>query len=286
LTPPEEGKRSVSFNLSNSNSINSTLNIPKDLIEFAVSPAESIDIAIRDLSQDICVAMVDRDTEMKDLFIRNQEFFDTVKQSIFEDDESWEEFLKVLYSKREEKPDSEWMDSISEFLSANPPLLVNFKQIIGYYENDDDNDDHDHDDNIQEYEEEPYPDSCIIDQNTYVDITPIRDHPRILENLEKSYPQFFINAQHELGNERQRRGSASVLGGNHLCNDNPLLHPNVSSEEPSTTLYDEFKRILFTPRSEMSDVEWETAIYECLDPWPHLVAHLEEILVYEIEQYQ
>ncbi|CAI2174046.1 10977_t:CDS:1 [Funneliformis geosporum] len=272
LTPPEE-KRSVSFDLSTL-----TLAIPNDVNTIATSPSESIDIPARELSQDIMVALVERDTEMRELFICNQDFFDMVKQSTFEDDDAWNEFLELLYSKREDKPDSEWMNSISESLSANPPLLVTFKQIIGFY---------DDDDTQQEFEDSYSPEiSGTSNDEGFIDITPIRGFPKIMENLEKSYPQFFINAKNILGKERQRRGS--VLGGNHLLdNDNPLLHPNIENHSPeasSETLYEEFKRILLTPRSEMDDNEWETAIYECLDPWPQLICQLEDIILYEISE--
>jgi len=289
MTPPDEKQRSVSFDLSMN-----TLSIPNDtfLNRFATSPSESIDISVRDCSEEIFVALIERDTEMKELVNRYKEFFDMVKQSIFEDDEKWDEFLKVLYSKREDISDSKWMESISKFLSDNPHFLANFKQITGYYENLDDDDC----DYIQEEQEDRYT-SCMMNDSVYVDITPIRNFPHVLEDLEKSYPQFFINAENELGKfgkERSRRGS--TLGRNHLSNDNPLLHPNVedqpsdsssddgSSDDSSETLYDELKRILITPRSLMDDVEWETAINECLDPWPQLLEQLEEVFIGEIKQ--
>jgi len=291
LTPPEE-KRSVSFDLSIR-----TLSIPKDINYyngFAASPADSIDISVRDCSEEMLVSLKERDTEMKELVICNKEFFDTVKQSIFEDEESWKEFEKVLYSKREEIPDCEWMESISKHLSDNPQLLANFKQITGYYESDiDDNSENNIDEIQDDYDDNDYgytSESCLMDSTTYVDIAPIRNYPHVLENLEKSYPQFFINANQELGKlgkERSRRGS--TLGGNHLSNDNPLLHPNVEDHQPSNdssvTLYDEFKRILVTPRSEMDDFEWETAINEILDVSQSLLEQFYEIIIQEINQY-
>ncbi|CAG8569366.1 18718_t:CDS:2 [Rhizophagus irregularis] len=224
-TPPsDEEKRSVSFDPSVK-----TLSIPKDFSYsngFINSPSESIDISVRDCSEEMLVSLKERDTEIKDLVVHNQEFFDTVKQSIFEDDETWEKFEKVLYSKREEIPDY---------------------------------------------------------------ITPIRYYPHALENFEKSYPQFFINAKQELGKlgkERSRRGS--TLGRNHLSNDNPLLHPNIEDHQPlndsSVTLYDELKRVLVIPRDEMDDFEWETAINEILDVSPPLLEHFYEIVIEEINQ--
>jgi len=291
LTPPsDEEKRSVSFDLSVR-----TLSIPKDLSYyngFATSPAESIDISVSDCSEEMLVPLKERDTEMRELVISNKEFFDIVKQSIFEDEISWEEFEKLLYSRREEIPDIEWMESITEQLFNNPQLLVQFKQITGYYESDDNNDESDDIDEIREEHDNDYgyaPESCLMDDTTYIDITPIRNYPHVLENLEKSYPQFFINANQELGKlgkEKSRRGS--TLGRNHLSNDNPLLHPKVEDHQPSddssVTLYDEFKRILVTPRNEMDDFEWETKINEILDVSQPLLEHFYEIIVQEINQ--
>lgn len=228
-------------------------------------------------------------------------FLIKLNKFFFEGEESWNNFLKVLYLKREEKSDHQWMDKISEFLSNNPPFIATFKQIIGYYENDDDasdnvdnniNNDANNDaddindvdidaDNIQdEYEYE----SCMMNDAGYVDITPIRRFPMKLESLETKYPDFFSKAKQLLNQERQRRGSAgSALGGNHLSDDNPDLHPvEVQSEESTETPFDEFKRILTTPISDMDDVDWETIIYECLDPFPELVDGFEYMICYEI----
>lgn len=289
-TPPsDEEKRSVSFDPSVR-----TLSIPKDFSYsngFLNSPSDSIDISVRDCSEEMLVSLKERDTEIKDLVVRNQEFFDTVKQSIFEDDETWEKFEKVLYSKREEIPDCEWMESISKYLADNPQLFITFKQITGYYESDE-NDSDDIDEVREEYDDDDYgytSESCAMRNESYVDITPIRYYPHALENFEKSYPQFFINAKQELGKlgkERSRRGS--TLGRNHLSNDNPLLHPNIedhqSPNDSSVTLYDELKRILVIPRDEMDDFEWETAINEILDVSPSLLEHFYEIIIEEINQ--
>lgn len=284
-TPPsDEERRSVSFDLSVK-----TLSIPKDLSYyngFATSPVESIDISVSDCSEEMFVPLIERDTEMKDLVVRSKDFFDTVKTTIFEDEKSWEEFEKVLYSKREEIPDGKWMEIISEHLSI-PHLLANFKLIIGYYESDDNNVDNEGIDEIRDDLDNDYGyEPCLMDDTTYVDITPIRNYPHALENLEKSYPQFFINANQELGKlgkERSRRGS--TLGHNHLSNDNPLLHPKAEDHQSSgVTLYDEFKRILVTPRSEMDDVEWETKLNEILDVSQSLIEHFYEIIIQEINQ--
>ncbi|CAG8791731.1 7764_t:CDS:2, partial [Racocetra persica] len=219
---------------------------------FLDSPgASSIDISVRDLTSDILVALVDRDVEIKDLFVRNQDYFDFVKQTAFSSNVRWQEFLNVLFSPREKIPDFDWMNTISKLLS--PPLLVKFKVIVG-----------------------PIGD---------MDIASIRDYPKSLEYLEKSYPQFFVNARQVLSLENHRKGS--ILGGNHLTDDIPLQSENdtiVNGNNSVTTLYDEFKRILLCPRSEMDDVEWDISIYELLDPWPLLVAQFEEIIAQEIKE--
>ncbi|CAG8683608.1 15474_t:CDS:2, partial [Cetraspora pellucida] len=186
---------------------------------FLDSPtASSIDISVRDLNSDILVALVDRKVEIKDLFVRNQDYFDFVKQTAFSSNDRWQEFLDVLFSPRGQIPDFDWMNTISELLS--PQLLVQFKVIVG--------------------------------------------------------------------RERHRKGS--FLGGNHLTDYIPLqsendtiVNSNNSVSEP-TTLYNEFKRILLCPRSEMDDVEWDISIYELLDPWPQLVAQFEEIIAHEINE--
>ncbi|CAG8734748.1 306_t:CDS:2 [Cetraspora pellucida] len=217
---------------------------------FLDSPtASSIDISVRDLNSDILVALVDRKVEIKDLFVRNQDYFDFVKQTAFSSNDRWQEFLDVLFSPRGQIPDFDWMNTISELLIYTCGT-----------------------------------DNPIGD----MDIASIRDYPKSLEYLEKSYPQFFENAHQILSRERHRKGS--FLGGNHLTDDIPLqsendmiVNSNNSVSKP-TTLYDEFKRILLCPRSEMDDVEWDISIYELLDPWPQLVAQFEEIIAHEINE--
>ncbi|CAG8459753.1 10800_t:CDS:2 [Cetraspora pellucida] len=233
---------------------------------FVTSPTDSsIDISVRDLKSDesdaVLVALVDREIEMKDLFIKNEEYFEMVKNSIFSSEENgeWQEFLTILYSPRDRIPDLEWMNKISGFLEMNPQLLANFKEMVGFYDN---IEDHMTTSEINEdYEDEAY--TLTNDEITdIVDIISIRDRPKILENILNSYPQFFINAQQVMSQVQKRPGN----------------HDNNGS------LYDEFKKILTCPRSEMSDDEWEIAIYECLDPWPQLVAQFEEIVAYEINE--
>ncbi|CAG8513505.1 4877_t:CDS:1 [Diversispora eburnea] len=328
----EEKERAVGFLVpddeSNTNEVTEELNdenpdssymvaTPPIQDEFFIgSPTTSIDISVRDLNSDILVALVDRATEMKDLFNRNKEYFDLVQQSIFSPDENeWNQFLNILYSPRDERSDGEWMSAISEYMEPNPTLLVTFKEIVGYNEIENDDDDFSsiiNDNNLDENDineendvDEGYNPfdyySSTFEENDIglLDICAIRDYPKILENLETSYPQFFINAKQELSQETKRRGS--ILGGNHLSQSR---HSSCSSpacslnggfnfgggkiittdltEEPATTLNDEFKSILVASREEISDEEWEIAIYECLDPWPQLVAQFEEIIKYEI----
>ncbi|CAG8461873.1 12459_t:CDS:2 [Dentiscutata erythropus] len=242
---------------------------------FLDSPtSSSLDISVRELHSDILVALFDREAEIKDLFVRNQDYFDFVKQSAFSSDDRWQEFLNILFSPRKQISDTDWMDTISELLS--PPLLVQFKVIVGYYDNDEENDNVD--------DENDFDDSSSVytcdSQFGNLDIASIRDYPKSLEYLEISYPQFFANARQILGKEKQRKGS--FLGGNHLTDDIPLQSENDVMPEPTSSLYVEFKKILLCPRSEMDDVEWDISIYELLDPWPQLVAQFEDIIAHEI----
>ncbi|RIB21159.1 hypothetical protein C2G38_1937029, partial [Gigaspora rosea] len=197
----------------------------------------------------VLVALVDRDKEMIELFKKNEEYFEMVKHSIFSSKETgeyeWQKFLSILYSPRDLVPDSEWMNKISSYLEMNPQLLANFKEIVGFYDH---MEDHLTPPEFNEENEEITYSLVNEEMSEFVDIIAIRDRPQILENILNSYPQFFINAKQAL----------------------------------KKTNYDEFKRILTCPRNEMSDDEWEIAIYECLDPWPQLVAQFEEIVAYEI----
>ncbi|CAG8780698.1 32284_t:CDS:1 [Gigaspora margarita] len=243
---------------------------------FLNSPSSSLDISVRDLNSNILVALVDREVEIKDLFARNQDFFDFVKQTFFSSDDRWQEFLNVLFSPRKQISDFNWMETISELLS--PPLLVQFKVIVGYYDHYEENDNVD--ENDSDDDDSVYP-SGTDSPFGCLDIASIRDYPKSLEYLEISYPQFFANARQILSQEKHRKGS--ILGGNHLTDDIPLQFEN-DTPEPTNSLYDEFKRILLRPRSEMDDVEWDISIYELLDPWPQLVAQFEEIIAHEVNE--
>ncbi|CAG8502248.1 3047_t:CDS:1 [Acaulospora colombiana] len=283
----------------------------------------TINISGCDLSSDILVSLMDRDKEMRDLFIHNQEYFDLVKQSIFGiSEEGWQQFLKILYSPRRILLDSEWMSIISETLNPNPPLLVKFKEIVGYCEVDDEiastgNAEEDDDSSFSYSSPSHSLNSCIVGHvdpgENLLDVSVIRDYPKALERLETTYPQFFINVNQFLSQQTEYRGSA--LGGNHLSqtrrsgrsgnnvlqergtNDSELSSswrryfpvassPLKSANSPlkTPTLYDEFKSVLLSSRSEMSDEEWEMAIYEYLDPWPQLAAQFGEIISYEVAE--
>ncbi|CAG8747717.1 11816_t:CDS:1, partial [Acaulospora colombiana] len=189
------------------------------------SPTDSsIDISVRDLNSDILVSLVDREAEMRDLFARNQDYFDTVRQSIFpsSDEQGWHRFLDLLYSPRHVLSDAEWMSAISNYMEPNPTLLVKFKEIVGYYEVDENPDDYFESTSDNGYHESnltdrrrvsfDHSDPCYTGawfeepENKFLDVSIIRDYPRILENLESSYPQFFNLAHQFLGQETERRG--------------------------------------------------------------------------------
>ncbi|CAJ0765421.1 18298_t:CDS:2 [Entrophospora sp. SA101] len=252
LTPPDYTtlfeKRSVSFNIpeDNKNFHNNKSFIEyDDDVEMSIedggdnssdeydSLAEnfnSIDISAKLLnnSDEIRVSLLERDTEMKELFIINKDYFDGVKQFISDNNgatcNTWQEFLNLLYSKREEISDKKWMKCIESYLKENPLFL----------------------------------------NNNFIDVTLIRDFPKILENFESSYPQFFVNLKQTLDKKSTNNSN------------------NVEQEEK--TPYEEFKNILLKSRNEMTDIEWEESIYNILNPYPRLIEQFEEIIAYEISE--
>nr|CAG8603258.1 4915_t:CDS:2 [Entrophospora candida] len=190
-------------------------------------------------SDEIRVSLLDRDTEMKELFIINKDYFDGVKQFISDNNgatcNTWQEFLSLLYSKREEISDKKWMKL---------------------------NDDNIYHDNA--YLDQFYKDNYYYQNNNFIDVTLIRDFPKILENFESSYPQFFVNLKQTLDKEST----------NNSNND----------EQEEKTPYEEFKDILLKSRNEMTDIEWEESIYNILNPYPRLIEQFEEIIAYEISE--
>nr|CAG8474038.1 6307_t:CDS:2 [Entrophospora candida] len=204
----------------------------------------SIDISAKLLnnSDEIRVSLLDRDTEMKELFIINKDYFDGVKQFISDNNgatcNTWQEFLSLLYSKREEISDKKWMKCIEI------------------------NDDNIYHDNA--YLDQFYKDNYYYQNNNFIDVTLIRDFPKILENFESSYPQFFVNLKQTLDKEST----------NNSNND----------EQEEKTPYEEFKNILLKSRNEMTDIEWEESIYNILNPYPRLIEQFEEIIAYEISE--
>jgi len=213
-----------------------------------------------EVSSDILVALMNRDKDMRELAVRNKSFFDLVRQSLVKG-HSWEAFVKVLYTPREELPDVLWMKGLTQYLEPNPSLLKKFKDIVGYIDVDvhkDDEDDDDDDDDDDNY--------FFNGGGELVDITTIRDYPERLEALEKSYPQFFItmykalNKVHDLGDVHPQR----------IIQDN-------------TGAYAEFKKLLYASRDEIDDDNWEMDMYDTLDPWPKLIAQFEQIVAYEAQ---
>lgn len=97
-----------------------------------------IDIHGQPVSSDILVALLDRDSEMKDLVARNYPFYETLQHYIEETQgqEAWTRFQDVLYKPRQKLPDRVWMNQITHYLAHNPVFLTKFKEIVGYEDED------------------------------------------------------------------------------------------------------------------------------------------------------
>ncbi|KAI7855825.1 hypothetical protein BDC45DRAFT_438243 [Circinella umbellata] len=173
LTPPpqeeEEAhhhrKPSVTFDLSN---------LPAPRFEeqetALLSPTRSIDISAQAIPDTICVALLDRDTEMRHLVAHNTPLFNTLRSHLFND---WPRFENTLYVPRQQLDDIEWMARISKALQPVPSLLQQFRDLVGY---------------VAPREQQQ--------QFDHVDITRIRALGQDkLKDFPTHYPQFFINCQ-------------------------------------------------------------------------------------------
>ncbi|KAI9322139.1 hypothetical protein BX666DRAFT_1815107, partial [Dichotomocladium elegans] len=143
------------------------------------SRCSSIDISAQAVPDTILVALLDRDEEMRHLVRHNRAFFNTLKSHLYT---QWPKFENTLYCPRQRMPDQDWMDRITKALAPVPPLLQQFKDLVGYMP------EHgaaiDEGDAITSYD----PNHFIN-----VDITRIRDYPSRMAHVREAYPQFFIN---------------------------------------------------------------------------------------------
>ncbi|KAH8553467.1 hypothetical protein BGW37DRAFT_261709 [Umbelopsis sp. PMI_123] len=249
LSASESRKPSVSFDLSNLPEKSSTESIvfSQDEADQTSSP---IDINGHVVPDNILVALLDRDNEMKELASRNKTFFSMLESHLHT---SWLDFQRVLFARREQVPDAEWIKDISKYLEHAPALLEKFRELVGYEEYLFDSDSYDEDD-------EDWSRHGSYDESTFenVDITLIRNYPSKLAGFKQSYPQFFINAKR-------------------------CFTPTTEIDKQSNTTFEAFEKLLFCSRREVEDEEWEKKIYDMLDNWPNLLAQLKEIIAYEVD---
>ena len=97
----------------------------------------------------ILVALKDRDMEIHELVKLHQDYFDSVR-SFIDSEEEWKRFREILYSKRDDINDVDWINLIEEFFGNDLPLFVKFKEIVGYDEYSEEDDD----DSIKEDKED------------------------------------------------------------------------------------------------------------------------------------
>jgi hypothetical protein len=255
LSASETRKPSVSFDLSNlpekptTESIVFTQGDPDQHAPRSSSPP--IDISGHVVPDTILVALLDRDIEMKELASRNKSFFSMVESHLHS---SWPGFQRVLFARRDQVPDAEWIQEIAVLLEHAPALFEKFKELVGYEEYLFDSDSYEEDD-------EEHSRHGSYDESTFenVDITLIRNYPSKLATFKQSYPQFFINAKR----------CFTPYGEDDQMDHNPL--------------FEEFEILLFSPRREIEDQDWENRIYDILDNWPNLLAQLKEIIAYEVD---
>lgn len=121
-----------------------------------------------------------------------------------------------------------------------------------------------------------------------VDLTLIRRFPARLASFERSYPQFFVNVRDCLCRPRGPHGittscpSRTPVESNRV-NPSGRVEQKVCTVEERERPYDEFVKVLFSPRRVLPDDEWERALLECLEGWPNLLAQLKEIVAFEVE---
>lgn len=174
VRPSTESSRkpSVTFDLSN---------LPEtpqndDILSPSLSASPTSGIHAQAVPDSILVALIDRQEEMRELVRYNHRFFATVRARLRSE---WPNFEKnILYASREQMPDREWMQQISQALNDFPSLYLQFCDLVGYV-------DPDH------YQQLDATNEDFAD----VDITRIRDYPHRLAQLPESYPQLFINCQ-------------------------------------------------------------------------------------------
>nr|CAG8525515.1 5130_t:CDS:10 [Entrophospora candida] len=80
-------------------------------------------------NDNILVALKYRDQEIHELVKLHQDYFDSVRNFI-DSKEEWQRFQEILYSKREDINDIEWINMIEEFFKNNLLLFIKFKELV------------------------------------------------------------------------------------------------------------------------------------------------------------
>ncbi|KAI7878691.1 hypothetical protein K492DRAFT_170646 [Lichtheimia hyalospora FSU 10163] len=189
LTPPAElPSRHPTTSTSSVRKLSVTFDLPEtpggtkhsplnedELLSPSISRSNSIDINAQAVPDTILVALLDRDEEMRQLVQHNTVFFSSLRSHLYH---NWSRLENTLYCPRSKMNDQDWMDRISKALHAVPPLLQQFKDLVGYMGDDT---------ATSMLQEEP---SFI-----HVDLARIRDYPHRVARLRQAYPQFIVNCQ-------------------------------------------------------------------------------------------
>jgi hypothetical protein len=181
-----------------------------------------IDINAHIIPSTILVALLDRERELNKIVSHNRPFFSSIRQQL--DPVRWAEFESVLYTKRQELPDKEWMAGI-EYLLRQTSSIGTFKELVGYIEND-----------------QVFADDDGQGLVGNVDLSRIRSHPERLATLESSYPQFFINCQQILSKGQLLQLQAALIAPKSKLSDEQWY--DVINRTLSPNLMDQFKEIV------------------------------------------
>ena len=138
-----------------------------------------------EVSDEILVAMMNRDVEMKELVLLNNDLFERIRCAI-NNPAKYKTFFTTLLQSRSVISDRDWIIKLESYISHNPSLVAMFRDLVGY-----DPSLTDEGYGIQHHTDDG-------GENEYfagIDLALIRDYPEKLATFEEAYPQFFINAK-------------------------------------------------------------------------------------------
>ncbi|KAL1925288.1 uncharacterized protein VTP21DRAFT_171 [Calcarisporiella thermophila] len=248
-------------------------------------PAKSPQIPAQILPDEICVALLEREVEMRELMQANPDFFDLLKHSLSEED--WERLQRVLLAPREAVNDVQWVQRVKELLVSSPAYYQKFKLLVGYEEEEEEEEEEKedetdasekmkggeaelHDEGIRREQWEKEPSKALAARMGEFRLADIRRYPFKLAFFERAYPQFWINARRCLDlNVSPQKDEKSETA--------------VEDTQKEGEAYRKFKQTFFAPKDVLdSDDEWEQRIVECLEDAPNLLAQLADIVQYEV----